>query len=92
MRKIEFGYCRSGGFHIFSVEDDGVGIKGESLEKIFEPFYRSGQPKEIHGTGLGLAIVNEIAEQHHGRAWIELERSKGTKFFFSISENVTTTE
>lgn len=54
--------------------DSGCGIPGESLEKIFEPFYTTKE----RGTGLGLAITRQIIEQHHGEITIESEMGTGT--------------
>jgi signal transduction histidine kinase len=85
---IKFEYRKLDDFHVISVEDDGVGIEGELSEKIFEPLYRNSNVKDIKGFGLGLAIVSEIAEKHKGKVWLDPLVSKGTKFHFSISENV----
>jgi len=49
-----------------SVADEGIGLKEEELERIFEKFYRSDQTKQHTGTGLGLAISKGIAELHGG--------------------------
>ncbi len=68
------------------VEDNGIGIPEDKLDKIFEKFYRvdSSLTYEISGTGLGLAIVKEIVELHGGRIWVESEEGKGSKFYVEI--------
>jgi PAS domain S-box-containing protein len=71
-------------FHILSVQDDGVGMKKESCEKIFEVFKRDETSRGIEGTGLGLAIVKEIAERHGGRVWVEPGQRTGITFHLSI--------
>lgn len=58
------------------ISDTGIGISGENLEKIFEPYYST---KET-GTGLGLAIVHKIIEQHNGTIAVESKMNEGTKF------------
>jgi signal transduction histidine kinase/CheY-like chemotaxis protein len=63
-----------------TVEDTGIGIKKENIEKIFEKFYEAGDVDSHStgkvkfmggGTGLGLSIVRGIVEGHHGRIWAE---------------------
>ncbi|AHY47706.1 Histidine kinase-, DNA gyrase B-, and HSP90-like ATPase [Rubrobacter radiotolerans] len=64
------------------VSDTGVGIPAESLERIFERFYRvdKGRSKGTGGTGLGLSIVRHIVENHGGRITVESEVEKGSTF------------
>lgn len=54
---------------ILSYHDDGPGVEGSKLEKIFEPFYRTSEArtKTSNGSGLGLAVVTEIVSIHKGR-------------------------
>ncbi len=75
------------GFHIFSFSDDGVGIKGENKENIFELFHRNETSRGTTGSGLGLAIVKEIVERHGGEVWVDLDTIKGTTFYVSIPTN-----
>jgi len=82
--EIEIGHKERDGFHIFSFSDDGVGIKGEDKEDIFELFHRNETSCGTDGSGLGLAIVKEIAERHRGKAWVDLDKRKGTTFYISI--------
>jgi PAS domain S-box-containing protein len=88
LREIKIGYEKSDPFHILSVSDDGIGIKGEDAEKIFEVFQRRRTSKGVEGTGLGLAIVKELTEQHGGEVWVEPGREKGTTFYVSISSSL----
>lgn len=88
LSRIRFGYGQSDKYYILSVNDNGVGIRKESVEQIFKPFHRDAATKGVEGTGLGLAIVKEIADQHGGDVWVESEPGKGTTFYVSIPENL----
>ncbi|MFQ5815575.1 MAG: sensor histidine kinase [Candidatus Hydrothermarchaeaceae archaeon] len=68
------------------VEDTGIGIPREQLDKIFDRFYQvDGSTKRRYpGTGLGLSLVKGIVEKHGGRIWVETEVDKGSKFTFEI--------
>ena len=57
------------------VTDDGVGIRPEDLERIFDQFFTT----KAEGTGLGLAICREIVEDHGGTITVRSERGKGTE-------------
>ena len=69
------------------VEDRGYGIPTESIDKIWEKFYRvarEGQEKDEESTGLGLAFVKEVVEHHGGSVAVESEVGKGSKFSFAL--------
>jgi len=57
------------------IEDSGVGIPEEYLERIFQPFFTT-MPK---GTGLGLAITQRVIEEHRGKIQVESELDFGTR-------------
>ena len=60
-----------GRFVQFDVTDHGDGITPDSLERVFEPFYRVQHERDsIGGTGLGLSVVNTIAKRYKGSACI----------------------
>ncbi len=86
LTRIAVEYEETEQFHIFSVSDDGMGIKAENPEDVFKPFQRSAKAKDIQGTGLGLAIVREIAERHRGKVWTKPGSKRGATFSFSISK------
>jgi NtrC-family two-component system sensor histidine kinase KinB len=66
----------------FSISDTGLGISGQYLPRIFEPFFRvPGQGRDA-GAGLGLAIAKEIVEAHGGKISVESQEGKGTTFIF----------
>ena len=68
------------------VRDDGPGLPADSLERVFERFYRvdKGRSREQGGTGLGLAIVKHIVQSHGGTVWAKSEPGKGTTFYFTL--------
>jgi signal transduction histidine kinase len=59
-------------------EDRGIGISGEDLQKIFEPFYRGANAIPISGSGIGLPLVNQIIKNHNGIIRISSQSGKGT--------------
>ena len=69
-----------------SVEDTGVGIPQDSLDKIYERFYRvdKSRSREVGGTGLGLSITKSIILQHHGAIDVQSILGEGTKFTVTI--------
>jgi two-component system phosphate regulon sensor histidine kinase PhoR len=81
------GSAADGKIEVF-VQDDGPGISAESLDRVFERFYRvdKARSREQGGTGLGLSIVKHIVQNHGGKVWVESEPGKGAKFFFTLPE------
>ncbi len=63
------------------VEDNGIGIPEEDLEKIFNEFHRSKNARQIvsFGTGLGLSLVKQIIDNYSGNIFVESKVDKGTK-------------
>jgi PAS domain S-box-containing protein len=68
------------------VEDEGMGIPAESLDKVFNRFYRVNHrgPTPPGGIGLGLALVREVVRAHGGEVWVESEVGKGSTFYFTL--------
>ncbi|MCG8386218.1 MAG: sensor histidine kinase [Cytophagales bacterium] len=69
-----------------SVEDNGIGIPGESRKLIFEAFYQAKDQnlKKPGGSGLGLTICKKIIERHNGKIWVENNKTGGSVFTFSL--------
>jgi signal transduction histidine kinase/CheY-like chemotaxis protein/HPt (histidine-containing phosphotransfer) domain-containing protein len=70
----------------FRVQDTGVGIPQERIEKIFEPYEQVGEftYQELGGTGLGLSVVKQLIEIQKGSIRVESTVGKGTTFEFSL--------
>jgi signal transduction histidine kinase len=66
------------------VEDNGIGIAPENLERIFGAFARLHGKQDYPGTGLGLTIVRKGAERMGGRAGVESELGKGSRFWVEL--------
>ena len=69
-----------------TVADSGMGIPEDSIERIFERFYRvdKSHSKEIGGTGLGLAITRSAIAMHHGAIKVFSKEGEGTTFSVRI--------
>lgn len=70
----------------FVVEDDGIGISPEFLEKLFMPFERAEDSRvsQIQGTGLGMAITRNLAQMMNGTIQVESQINKGSRFIVTI--------
>jgi len=84
--KLKIEAVREGDWCQVSVIDNGIGIKKEDQEQIFEPFYQLDNPltKEKSGTGLGLVLAKQIIGKHGGQIWVESEYGKGSRFTFTL--------
>ena len=71
------------------VRDNGDGIPGQHLERLFERFYRvdRARSRDMGGTGLGLAIVKHLALLHRGEVTVTSELGKGTTFIIHFPKN-----
>ena len=68
------------------VEDDGVGIEPQQMDRLFKKFSRAekGTSERVKGTGLGLYLARFFIEQHGGDISVESELGRGTKFRFRL--------
>ncbi len=82
--QIHIGYTETNTFHQFVVSDNGIGIKAENLDKIFENFGKINNSQS--GVGLGLAIVKNIVELNQGKIWATSNEGQGAKIYFTIAK------
>ncbi len=84
--KLRIEAIRDNNWCCISVIDNGIGIKKEDQERIFDSFVQIESPlaKDKVGTGLGLTIAKQIIEKHNGRIWVESEYGKGSRFNFTL--------
>jgi CheY-like chemotaxis protein len=75
-------------FIVFSVSDNGPGIKEENLKFIFQQFWQSKETASL-GTGLGLSIAKGIVDAHGGKIWAESIFGKGTTVSFTVPKLIT---
>ena len=85
---------RENGSVKLEVVDHGIGISRAEQSKIFEKFYRVGDPlvHNTKGSGLGLSLVRHIAEAHGGEVSVESTPGQGSKFVIALPVNVSATE
>lgn len=72
---------------LFIVQDSGIGIPKDKMEKLFKPFSQvdSSTTRLYGGTGLGLVISKKLIELLSGKIWVESEVNKGTTFLFTLT-------
>jgi len=78
----------------FTVVDTGVGIPGEKLQLIFEPFSQAdtSTTRKYGGTGLGLTISTRLVEMMRGKIWVESELGRGSQFHFTARLGIADTK
>ncbi len=71
---------------LIGIQDNGIGISPENIDKIFDPFFTTKEPGK--GTGLGLSVSYNIIKEHGGDISVESEVNRGTKFIVSLPLNL----
>jgi PAS domain S-box-containing protein len=71
---------------LLAVEDNGIGIRAEEHERVFEKFYRSEDRKasDLPGSGLGLSIAANLVKMQGGEIWLESRFREGTTVRFTL--------
>lgn len=84
--QVRFGYSLADNFLEFFVDDTGIGIPSEEIDKIFDRFYQVARvdSKKYAGTGLGLSICKAYVDLLGGKIWVTSQSGKGTSFRFTI--------
>ncbi len=79
-----WGRRETDGRIMYCVEDNGVGVAPEHRQKIWTLFFRPTPAKSNDGDGIGLAAVQRIVQRHGGKAWMESEFGKSSRFFLTL--------
>ncbi len=74
----------------FAVEDTGIGMKQEDMDKLFSPYKRIEEKRNrlIEGTGLGMSITRQLLELMHAKLEVQSEYGKGSCFSFEVKQKV----
>lgn len=81
---IKIGCNSDESFHHITIEDNGIGMEAQHLDKIFEPFKRLHTRSEYAGTGMGLSICKRIIESYGGQICVRSEEGVGSVFTISL--------
>jgi len=86
--KITISWQSIKGYAVFSVTDNGIGIKAEHVERLTERFYRvdASRSRDTGGSGLGLAIVKHVLQRHQATLNITSEWGKGSTFTITFKQ------
>jgi PAS domain S-box-containing protein len=87
--RIRVSAEKHGSGWLISIEDNGIGIEPEYLEKVFGIFKRL-HGRDNPGTGMGLAICRKIVTRHGGKIWVESKPGAGSTFFFTLCKSQAT--
>ena len=84
--KLELDAAAESGFMRFSVQDTGIGIAQENLQRIFNPFEQldGGLSRQNQGTGLGLTLVKQLVDMHNGSLEVQSQPGIGSRFSFIL--------
>jgi signal transduction histidine kinase len=88
-RKIRFRAYSDKNHVYMKVEDQGIGIQKEDLDRVFGKFFRSSdaQSSDVKGSGIGLTLVSHIVKAHGGKVVLESEPGRGTRVTLQLPLN-----
>jgi len=81
---VKIKLYRKDKYLVLSIKDKGIGISKEELAKIFEPFYRGSNTRNVKGTGIGLSLCGKIIQIHKGTIDIQSQLGKGTQVYLRL--------
>ena len=89
--RIEISACQEEGWHKFTVKDNGPGIPGNQLQKVFYVFRRAESPAtaSVKGRGVGLALVKAMVAKYKGRAYVTSQLGQGAAFHVDLPVEAT---
>jgi two-component system sensor kinase FixL len=82
-RELKVRTAVDGNNVLVAMEDNGIGVESETIDRLFGPFYTT-KPK---GLGMGLSICRSIIEAHNGRLWASANAGPGATFQFTLPFN-----
>ena len=68
---------------IYCVKDNGIGVRTDLSERIFDIFHRL-KKSDVQGEGLGLTIARQIVARHNGKIWVESDPGEGSAFYVAL--------
>lgn len=74
--------------HVFSIQDNGIGIAADKQEQIFGLFKRLHNQEEFSGTGIGLSICQKVVEKHQGEIYLDSSPRSGSTFFVKLPKDI----
>ena len=88
-KDVALRFTKDGGRIVCSVEDKGIGIAEEDLQKIWNRYQKASKQgaRSAQGTGLGLSIASEILQKHSAEYGVEIKPGEGSRFWFSLPLN-----
>ena len=84
---VMIGCWREDGRMVFQVEDNGIGIPPDAMERVFEPFESDSRGSQHRGAGLGLTVVKNLVELHGGEIALESTAGEGTRVTVMLPEH-----
>lgn len=85
-REVNVRAYAGDGLVTIAVQDQGIGIKEEERDRVFERFYRGGDAltRSVKGSGLGLTLVEQIVQAHHGSVRVDSQVGRGSTFSITL--------